>query len=78
MSYNYETLNMTRGCRTVNDLMIINMYTLDFEILLDKSAHFGVLGKANSLIRSYLMDRKQIVVYENTQSILLIVKPRVL
>ena len=47
---------------------------LNFEILLDKLAHYGVLGKANSLIRSYLINRKQIVVYENTLSILLIVK----
>ena len=48
--------------------------TLNFEILLDKLAHYGVLGKANSLIRSYLTNRKQIVVYENTLSIPLIVK----
>ena len=48
--------------------------TLNFEILLDKLAHHGVLGKANFLIRSYLTNRKQIVVYENTLSILLIVK----
>ena len=48
--------------------------TLNFEILLDKLAHYGVLGKANSLIRSYLTNRKQIFVYENTQSIPLIVK----
>ena len=42
--------------------------------MLDKLAHYGVLGKANSLICSYFTDRKQIVVYENTQSIPLIVK----
>ena len=48
--------------------------TLNFEILLDKYAHYGVLGKANSLIRSYLTNRKQIVVYENTLSIPLFVK----
>ena len=48
--------------------------TLKFEILLDKLAHYGVLGKANSLIRSYLTNRKQIVVYGNTLSIPLIVK----
>ena len=48
--------------------------TLNFEILLDKLAHYGFLGKANSLIRSYLTNRKQIVVYENTLSIPLIVK----
>ena len=48
--------------------------TLNFEILLDKLAHYGILGKANSLIRSYLTNRKQIVVYENTLSIPLIVK----
>ena len=48
--------------------------TLNFEILLDKLAHYGVLGKANSLIRSYLTNRKQIVVYENSLSIPLIVK----
>ena len=46
--------------------------TLNFEILLDKLAHYGVLGKANSLIRSYLTNRKQIFVYENTLSIPLI------
>ena len=34
--------------------------TLNFEILLDKLAYYGILGKAkaNSLIRSYLTDRK--------------------
>ena len=48
--------------------------TLNFEMLLDKLAHYGVLGKANSLIRSYLTDKKQIVDCENTQSIPLIVK----
>ena len=48
--------------------------TLNFEILLDKLAHYGVLGKTDSLIRSYLTNRKQIVVYENTLSIALIVK----
>ena len=49
--------------------------TLNFEILLDKLAeHYGVLGKANSLIRSYFTNKKQIVVYENTLSIPLIVK----
>ena len=48
--------------------------TLNFEILLHKLAHYGVLSKVNSLIRSYLTDRKQIVVYENTQLIPLIVK----
>ena len=48
--------------------------TLNFEILLDKLAHYGVLGKANSLIRSYLTNRKQIVVYETTLSIPLIVR----
>ena len=32
--------------------------TLNFEILLDTLAHYGVfLGKANSLIHSYLTDR---------------------
>ena len=51
--------------------------TLNFEILLDKLAHYGVLGKANSLIHSYLTNRKQIVVYETTQSIPLIVKSRI-
>ena len=48
--------------------------TLNFAILLDKLAHYGVLGKVNSLIRSYLTNRKQIVMYENTLSIPLIVK----
>ena len=51
--------------------------TLNFEILLDKLAHYRVFGKANSSIRSYLTNRKQIVVYENTLSIPLIVKSRV-
>ena len=48
--------------------------TLNFEILLDKLAHYGVLGKSNFLIRNYLTNRKQIVVYEHTLSIPLTVK----
>ena len=64
------------------DIILLNIYivlskafdNLNFEILLYKLTHYGVLGKTNSLIRSYLTDRKQIVVYENTQSIPLIVK----
>ena len=35
--------------------------TLNVEILLDQLAHYGVLGKANSLIRSYLTDKKQLL-----------------
>ena len=47
---------------------------MNFEILLDKYAHYGVLGKTKSLNRRYLTNRKHIVVYENTLSIPLIVK----
>ena len=48
--------------------------TLNFEILLDKLAYYGIKGIANSLIRSYLTNRKQIVEYDNILSNLLIVK----
>ena len=54
-------------------ISIISMYYQSKNI---KS--YGVLGKANFLIRSYLTDRKQIVVYENTQSITLIVRFEIL
>ena len=48
--------------------------TLNFEILLDKLAYYGIKGIANSLIRSYLTNRKQIVEYDNILSNPLIVK----
>ena len=48
--------------------------TLNFEILLDKLAYYGIKGIANSLIRSYLTNRKQIVEYDNILSNSLIVK----
>ena len=35
--------------------------TLQHETLLNKLAYYGVRGKANDLIRSYLTNRKQIV-----------------
>ena len=37
--------------------------TLNFEILLDKLAYYGIKDIANSLIRIYLTNRKQIVEY---------------
>ena len=70
------TYLMDQGIKPLNIYIDLSKAfdTLNFEILLDKLAHYGVLGKANCLIRSYLTNRKQIVVYENTLSILLILK----
>ena len=48
--------------------------TLNFEILLDKLAYYGIKCIANSLIRSYLTNRKQIVEDDNILSNPLIVK----
>ena len=48
--------------------------TLNFEILLDTLAYYGIKGIANSFIRSYLTNRKQIVEYDNILSNPLIVK----
>ena len=48
--------------------------TLHFEILLDKLAYYGIKGIVNSLIRSYITNRKQIVEYDNILSNPLIVK----
>ena len=48
--------------------------TLNFEILLDKLAYYGIKGIANSLIRSYLTNRQQIIEYDNILSNPLIVK----
>ena len=42
--------------------------TLQHETLLNKLAYYGVRGKANDLIRSYLTNRKQIVDFKKTLS----------
>ena len=47
---------------------------MNFEILLDKLAYHRIKSIANSLIRSYLTNRKQIVEYDNILSNPLIVK----
>ena len=42
--------------------------TLDHHILLEKLDFYGVTGKANNLIKSYLTNRKQFVDYDNCKS----------
>ena len=41
---------------------------LQHETLLNKLAHYGVRGKANDLIHSYLTNRKQVVDLKKTLS----------
>ena len=67
---------MHRGKISVNIYIDLSKAfdTLNFEILLDKLAHYVIKGIANSLIRSYLTDRKKIVDYDNIRSNPLIVK----
>ena len=42
--------------------------TLNHEILLNKLSYYGVNGTANTWFRSYLTNRKQFVLYEDTKS----------
>ena len=73
------TYEMDRGKIPLNIYIGVSKAfdTLNFEILLDKLAYYGIKDIANSLIRSYLTNRKQIVEYDNILSNPLIVKPGV-
>ena len=42
--------------------------TINHEILLDKLSHYGIRGKANDWLRSYLSDREQYVEWNNKVS----------
>ena len=42
--------------------------TLDHDILLQKLHYYGITGTANSWFQSYLCNRQQFVLYENTKS----------
>ena len=42
--------------------------TLDHEVLLKKLSIYGIRGIANKLIKNYLQDRQQYVVYNNSES----------
>ena len=70
------TYKMDRGKIPLNIYIDLSKAfdTLNFEILLDKLAYYGIKGIANSLIRSYLTNRQQIVEYDNILSNPLIVK----
>ena len=39
--------------------------TISYDILLDKLSYYGISGRALKLLKSYLLDRKQHVVYNN-------------
>ena len=42
--------------------------TINYDILLDKLSYYGISGRALKLLKSYLLDRKQYVVYNNCNS----------
>ena len=42
--------------------------TINYDILLDKLSYYGISGRALKLLKSYLLDRKQFVVYNNCNS----------
>ena len=72
------TFEMDRGKIPLNIYIDLSKAfdTLNFEILLDKLAYYGIKCITNYLIRSYLTNRKhcQIVEYDNILSNILIVK----
>ena len=39
--------------------------TINYDILLDKLSYYGISGRALKLLKSYFLDRKQNVVYNN-------------
>ena len=64
------TYEMDRGKISLNIYIDLSkaFNTLNFEILLDKLAYYGIKGIANSLIRSNLTNKNQIVEYDNILS----------
>ena len=42
--------------------------TINYDILLDKLSYYEISGRALKLLKSYLLDRKQYVVYNNCNS----------
>ena len=42
--------------------------TINYDILLDKLSYYGISGTALKLLKNYLLDRKQYVVYDNCNS----------
>ena len=70
---------MDKGKTPINIYLDLSkaLDTLNHEIILHKLHHYGIKGKANELICSYLSNRNQYVKYKNENSEMLNITTRV-